>query len=273
MSLPTDSLSIAEQFFSIGMKAAEKLIEQIPIFYARDDNEFAHEGAMMCFFAKGYKSYQAIRALWKQGFPEDAVTLSRSLFELTLQASWVHRSRPPRARQFLEHERVAQYLHYERLKKMGNDPDLVGALEKRKDDLDRLKADFNRLKSTYAKGKKGKGFHEHWWNGRIVNLVEWLGPDWQKQYNRLYWMMSGYVHSDAHSYSAYLNKDPRGWLVNCRPSEPVGLGLLMPRLATGWLLEIASMMDSTYGTGLDVFFTELRDEFLLLVGKAEVPAA
>jgi hypothetical protein len=97
MSMPVvDSVDSVERFFPVGFRAAEKLVETLGEFRSRGDDEFAYKAAMLCFFSKGYKSHQAIQQLWMNGYGEDTVTLLRSLFELMLQATWIHRSPTPR---------------------------------------------------------------------------------------------------------------------------------------------------------------------------------
>jgi hypothetical protein len=41
---------------------------------------------MLSLFTKAYKSYQAAQKLWELGFPEDALMLSRTIFEILLHA-------------------------------------------------------------------------------------------------------------------------------------------------------------------------------------------
>src|SRR5258708_4879951 len=198
--MPTDSPDESERLFQLGVQAAEKLCSTVRVLNTASDDEFAYKAVMLSLFSKGYKSYQAIVLLWKNGFAEDASALARTLFELMLQASWVSRDPTRRGRLCLVHESVAQYLHYQRLNTSGDDPDLVRNIENRGEQFTQLQGRFDEFKSNYAKGKKGKTFHEHWWCGSIHDLARWLGPDYLKQHARLYWTLSGYVHSDAHSF-------------------------------------------------------------------------
>jgi hypothetical protein len=256
----------------MGLESAAKLVSAFQEFSMHNSDEALYRGAILCFFAKAYKSFQAIHVLWKQGFAEDATTLLRSLFELMLQATWLDKSPAPRARRFMEHERVAQYLHYERLKKTGRNLELLKSLEKRTEQLATLKGDFDRFKSNFATGKKAKHFHEHWWNGSIPSLAEWLGTDYQKQYEYLYWLMSGYVHSDAHSFHTYLMEDPRGFVVNCNPAEPTGLAQIIPLLSSGWMLDIVYIANKAFNVGFDRYLTDLKYEWnhLAISDKASV---
>jgi hypothetical protein len=272
--MAAESPETIERFFQMGTTAAERLLATISEFRPSDSDDFAYKGAMLAFFAKGYRSYQAIRILFNQGLGEDAVSILRTMFDLLLQAVWVHQSPTPRGRSFLLHERVAQYLLYERLKRTGDDPAMVNYLESQADDLAQLKADFDRLKADYAstgnkvrtKGKKPRvqqmkvGIHEHWWCGSVADLARWLGSVYQKQYATLYPVMSGFVHSDVHSFGGFFRKDPEGWLVNCRPSEPTGLAAAAPMFATSWLLELARALDAAFAAGLDDYLKREGEE-------------
>ena len=216
---------------------------------------------MLSLFSKGYKSYKAIVLLWKNGFAEDASALARTLFELMLQASWVSRDPTRRGRLCLVHESVAQYLPYQRPKTSGDDPDLVRNIENRGEQFTQLRGRSDEFKSNYAKGKKGKTFHEHWWCGSIHDLARWLGPDYLKQHARLYWTLSGYVHSDAHSFKSFFIEDPAGWVVKCRPSEAGDLLAYTPGLATAWMLDLTIMLDMVFVAELHEYLRNKRDEF------------
>jgi len=74
-------------------------------------------------------------------------------------------------------------------------------------------------------------------------------------------MMSGYVHSDAHSFITYLVEDPRGVLVNCKPAEPTGLTQMMPLLSSGWLQDIVYVANKAFNTGLDEYLIDLKSEW------------
>ena len=254
--MPSASGDVSERLFALGLEAGERLISTF------EESSLLHSaalyrGVMLCFFAKAFKSFQAIHTLWKGGFAEDAFTVSRSLFELMLQATWIYKSPVPRADRFIEHERVASYIYYERLKRTGRDPGLLTSLERRAEQLAQLKNDFDKFKSHFAT-KKGNRFHEHWWKGSIPELAEQLGPDYQMLYERLYRHMSGYVHSDAHSFVDYFVEDARGLLVSCRPSQPKGTSEMIPILSAGWMIDITYMTNSALDTKLDEFLTNLR---------------
>ena len=62
-----------------------------------------HQRAMLFFFCKAYKSYQAIQLLWQNGFVEDAYNLARSIYEIRLQVILISGDPVQRSKLFTDH--------------------------------------------------------------------------------------------------------------------------------------------------------------------------
>ena len=94
------------RMFQLAIELAEKIKNNSKHLIASDEEELLYKGAMLFFFSKAYKSYQAIKTLWENGFAEDAFVLARTIFEIALQARYMTKEPRTRARLFFEHDPV-----------------------------------------------------------------------------------------------------------------------------------------------------------------------
>ncbi|MEE8484540.1 MAG: DUF5677 domain-containing protein [Nitrospinota bacterium] len=93
----------AKRLFSITVDLSEKIVRKLDSLEITQDEDFLFKNAMLFFFCKAYKSYQAIYLLWEKGFEEDAIALTRTLFELTLQSHYMKSAPKERALLFAEY--------------------------------------------------------------------------------------------------------------------------------------------------------------------------
>lgn len=203
----------SDQVFQIGVDLAEKIVVNVKSLTALDEEELAYKGSMFFFFCKAYKSYQAIRVLWREGFAEDAFILTRTIFELALQARYMKEDPKPRARLFAEQDPVMRYRYYLNLKKLG-DADLTQGIEieNRKQELSELKQQYERHKAKYPEGKG-------WWGKSIAWLARHLGKEMEIRYVAIYWMQSNLAHSGTTSVKEYMADNKGGLKINCYPSH------------------------------------------------------
>ncbi len=213
------------------MDLGEKIVAKADCLSASDNEEFVYKASMFFFFCKAYKSYQAIRLLFREGFPEDAFILARSIFEISLQAQYMKEDPKPRARLFAEHDPVMRYRYYEKLKKLG-DTLLVPAIEGRKEELSELKQHYDRLKGNYPESRG-------WWGNSLAWLAKHLGRNMEIRYAAIYWMQSNLSHSGAPSVKDYMDEQKTGLKVNCYPSR--SRDVMVPQEATLFFLSIAQL--------------------------------
>ena len=76
-----------QELFRVGLDLVEELITRLK--RARLSGQLDYKRAMLFFFCKAFKTYQAARLLWQAGFPEDASNLARSIYELRLQSIYL----------------------------------------------------------------------------------------------------------------------------------------------------------------------------------------
>jgi len=200
------------RLFSLAIDLAEKVIASARCIRAADEGEMLYKMAMLFFFTKAYKTYQAIYTLVEAGFTEDAFALSRFIFEVALQARYMKEAPIPRAKLFAQHEPVVRYRYYKQLKSLG-DTQLIAGIESRREQLEELKQWHDRFAAQYPKGRG-------WWGQSIKWLAEHLCTEMKKRYVGLYWMESNIVHSGVTSAREYIKSDDKGLTVRCYPSQP-----------------------------------------------------
>jgi len=214
--------------FQLAIELAEKIKNNSKHLIASDEEELLYKGAMLFFFSKAYKSYQAIKTLWENGFAEDAFVLARTIFEIALQARYMTKEPRTRARLFFEHDPVERYRYYEGLKKLG-DTELIQTIESRTEELSELKQQHDILKDKYPKGKG-------WWGKTIRQLAEQSGREMERRYIAIYWMQSNFVHSGVSSAKVYIVEKDKNMLVNLYPS---GAGdPMIPEEASLYFLDV-----------------------------------
>ena len=103
MSGPAEVNSAEGALFQIGIELGRSIVAKVNSVSGSDGEEWAYKAAMLFFFCKTYKTYQAAYLLHREGFSEDAFILARTVFELALQARYMKEDPKPRARLFTEY--------------------------------------------------------------------------------------------------------------------------------------------------------------------------
>jgi hypothetical protein len=75
--------------------------------------------AILYFFYKASKTFQAIYVLRSRGFDQDGIILNRTLLEILLQADWIHHD-PENAKRFQDHAAASSYAVYELMIKLSD---------------------------------------------------------------------------------------------------------------------------------------------------------
>jgi hypothetical protein len=227
-----------EARFKLGADVAERFLAQKPGTNLSLGDDATLEAILLFFFCKSYKTYQAIAALWRAGFYEDASLLTRTLFEIWMQAAYISERPRERARQFQEHDPVRMYWAYLALKKHGED-ELTAAFESR--------ADFAEIRSQYdLRGATKKNF---WFGRSLSSLAKELGPPFDKEYLVGYWWQSNLVPSAVTSMQHYVTDSLE---LNCRAgdTEPELDLKIAPKSATIYLIYITEKISD--GLSIDV---------------------
>jgi len=102
------------EFYADVSGLGEEIIKSEKDVKGLDEKELAYRIAMVFFFGRSYKSYQALYKLWSSGFEEDAYVVLRGIYESFLQARYVAREPHKRAMQLTEYDFVERYKFYRR---------------------------------------------------------------------------------------------------------------------------------------------------------------
>ena len=217
-----------EARFRLGVDLAERFLAQKPAADLSLGADATFEAIMLFFFCKSYKTYQAIATLWCAGFYEDAWLITRTLFEIWMQAAYMREKPRDRAQQFQKHAPIRMYRAYLALKKHG-EHEPIAAFENW--------ADFAEIQSQYAHSGRTEQQQNNWFGKSISFLADELGPNFKKQYLVEYWWQSNLVHSAETSMQPYVTDSLE---LNCRPgnTEPELDVKIAPRIATKYFISI-----------------------------------
>lgn len=236
-----DLHSRTETMFQSGIGLAEKFLSQVTSVAASDPEEFAYKGAMLFFFCKAYKSFQATHRLWREGFEEDALILVRTIFELALQSRYMHEDPKPRARLFTEHDPVVRYRYYLKLKEL-SDRKMLGSIQVPESDLQEMQGYYEKLKDRYPE-------YRGWWGDSIGWLARHFGKETEVRYVAIYWMQSSFVHSGVTSVRKYLGDEKTGLKIRCYPNHSDEI--MVPQEATLWFIDVMKHASDALGVSMD----------------------
>jgi hypothetical protein len=256
-----------ERMFTATRELGERFIAAMSKYPEDSDAEtWVYQASMHFFFCKAYKTYQAIGLLCSAGFVEDAESLSRTLFEILLQACWMKSDPKRRARSFAEHSPVRQYNLYLRMRKLKS-PQMsavVSRIESKTAQLAEMKRQYDEFKMQFLKpGRKSvkspDDLSENWWGNSIRWLGEKLGME--DHYATVYWSQSDLVHTGSTSIRDYLKRNQDGWQANCYPTPENADCELTALWASGWVIGIVEVLNDAWSLRLDSEIARALQEF------------
>lgn len=252
----------SNELFQIGLNLGQGVIARLEDVRGVDREELVYKGAMLFFFLKSYKTFQAIDSLWKAGFSEDALILTRTIFELSLQARYMAQDPKPKARLFAEYDPVARYRYYTRLKEFAQesgDAYLSAGLERLSPELlEELKGDHERVGHNYPRK------HQNWWGNTIRWLAEHLGVETHARYIGAYWMQSQLTHSGVASVKQYLTEHGGGLQMHYSPAPSDKI--FCPQEATLYFLDVVRHSPEALNLKLDDEIVKARESFKNIFG-------
>jgi len=234
---------LGEQLFAIGTELAETLLVKLK------NTPFAglteHRRAMLFFFCKAYKTYQAIELLWKSGYTEDATNLARSIYEIRLQVMFMSCNPTARSKQFIDH-----------WFKSG-----VGILQILRRLFPNQRADLDEGEKNIREGVQGraidpfadldaaeKAVKAKWWGPTgIKGLLRELGLE--REHEVIYSQLSEHSHSGSNLLSHYVRLSEDSITINYRPARPTGY--TVPLSATEWLSQVIGFTGRSFELNFD----------------------
>ena len=226
-----------DRLFRVGSFVGRRVCAATVALEGRSFRELWFKLALFYAFIKGWKTYQAIRVLWHQGFREDCVILCRSLFELNLQAEFLVKDPIRHTRMFVAHEDFAMSEWYREIRRVGSKAlrDQFKGTARR---AARLRKKAARFRNTYH------GNRHNWWGSSIKDLVKNSSPTLQEFYLIMYGQQSALVHPTPGAIRHYFTKEHGTIIVNNTPAEQQPHMAIdsVPPFATGFLLALARLV-------------------------------
>lgn len=235
-----------QELFRVGLDLVEELITRLK--RARLSGQLDYKRAMLFFFCKAFKTYQAARLLWQAGFPEDASNLARSIYELRLQSIYLSQKPEERSKLFVKHWIKTGYGTFQHLTRAGErtwQPNIQAALE------DVRQAAIRAGCPEIMDDPEGaeKAIAQKWWGEKsgIKGLTKEL--DCEKEYETTYSILSDYSHSGARVFHVFVQLSEASINVQCRPAKDSRL--LLPFSMTAWLIQMVGYTGQAFDLGLD----------------------
>jgi hypothetical protein len=230
-----------DRIFEIGLAAADKVRARLAKakITGSDVEKFL---PLIYFFVRAYKSYAALRLLWTSGYVEDAYTLTRTIYELRLQADFMAEDLGNRSIQFAENVFVTALEYYSRL-----DPAHAEQGKTMAEEIGQLRKEFRISKGLPEEPPK---YQVNWWGGGgIRRLVEALKLPLDYEYETIYFTLSDHSHSSPSLVHRYATRDEN----SLRPlfSHERSHKLTVPHSASVWLLQIGQHVSKAIGFGLE----------------------
>lgn len=239
-----------EDLFQIGTRLAELVVWRLKqTSFSTEIEKAGYPACIMFYFCKSYKSFQAIRILWQKGYEEDAVVLSRTVFESSLLSAYVRGAPTERAAAFWKYEAVSKHRIYEDMKRISPGDwckDFEGS-----DAYAAMKECYEECAADYGKNPKS------WYGMTLFDVAKMLGPGAEHFYRTFYRISSELTHSGSASSGMLLSWDESMLAGNCYPRSS-GETVIV-RMLTGWLLlQIKILIDAMDLDLQDAYVTSQR---------------
>ena len=249
---------IADELLKVGLEISNKIDTKIPAGIAENESSL-EKWIFLFFYFKARKTYKAIVLLWNQGYPEDAFILTRTLFEISLQARYISEDPQSRSEQFIRFDPVRRWRHFEKLRKSGVE-NFLQEMEKKPEMLQQLKHDHDESMKKFCYPKNS----QNWWGESLEWLAKHLGNGTDPIYFGLYPIQSGHVHSDIRSSKAYLKLYGGNFVFN--DSSDLGNNIVIPMEATRNLIIVASYFVNIFDLKLENELSSAIDQVRKLSG-------
>jgi len=255
---PAEVLERVDQYMNAGKDLAEKLVQRTPTLRAKGRTDIAHKSAMLFFFAKAYKTYQALHVLLSAGFEEDGLILVRSLYEIMLQCRYMAEDPERHAQQFLKFDPVSTWRWYEKLCRAN--PRFAQSLAPESlGDLERTKVLYDRYSSEFPKTG------HHWWGMSLASLAKHVDQGTGESptygwYVGAYHQYSEMVHSGVTSAKGYLLKGVHATYVACYPRF-TQKAAMPAQDATLYFIDVVGLASEALGVDLKCELKRALEEY------------
>jgi hypothetical protein len=193
------------------------------------------QGVMLYWFVKAAKTYDALLLLWREGYWQDAVALSRTLFEIVLQSKYLSGDPAARAELFVIHDQRAR-------RKM---------LKKADDYNDPSDTDISDLIKSLRPTPAALESWRNWWgkDQNIRDLAKSVGLE--ELYDGAYGLQSVLIHSAPPGTSFYLfgtgDTIRVDWKANPVAPEKEEMAETFIASASTYIMDIVDVLGTIYG--------------------------
>ena len=160
---------------------------------------------------RGAQVFAAVAGLLKLRRSFEAPSLIRVLFELAIQLEYLLKAPQTRGAQYLEFAHVAKYQQFQAVvkKPVGVIARTIAYSPDRVSGETRMKEQYERVRSRYARGKKREW--DSWYCMTVRNLADAVGR--LPEYEFWYRMCSAWAHGDPYQTARYATLDPAATFV------------------------------------------------------------
>lgn len=226
-----------DDLFKLGVEVAELIIAKPKAYQERE----RHKTIQLFFFAKAYKTFQAITWLSDKGYPEDCMVLIRTMFEILMQSVYLSQDPEERSERFFAYTPVSQTRYFRRLKKHSVDETKNYETE----GIEELERQREKVRHLFKR-------EDNWTGISIFDLAQKVGME--KEYGIIYFHLSHYAHTSQSMLLKYVRREDDMIELNLNPSaeEDLTVGYEATRL----LINVCRQVDTTFGFEFDKLISE-----------------
>jgi hypothetical protein len=256
-----------EDFFELGRGLAEEFLLRLRDSGRGGNTEY--QRALLFFFSKAYKTYQAVASLNRQGFVEDAHSLARGVYEIRLQVIYMSGDPEVRSKQFFDHWVRSTFGTLQIVRRLH--PDKLPALEQGEKEIREGAEAMGRIDLLTEPEAAERSIKKKWWGGSIKSLLEALNADLQKkcdpatpeydylkEYDVIYSQLSDHAHAGLRTLHMFLTEE------SYRPI-PRKQSMTVAWSAMDWLSQIVGHTSAAFDLAFDstVLEAQLRARKIL----------
>lgn len=214
---------------------------------------------VLCFFfAKASKTASAVVFLCQEGYPEDALVLVRTIFEIVVKSLYIFKSDSiVRARAFILYDKLERKKQFKKIvdwnrKRMIEDREVEEALKKIEDECDTLGKDYQISIDKVM-----------WPRKTLEELSEEV--DLTPTYHTFFWISCLYTHTSIRSSMSFASETDKGLSFDIKPDKKLSKDVLI--YLFDLFRRIVQDFDNRFKLGYQNKITELEEQFAKFMHK------
>lgn len=235
-----------ERLIHLGREVSDATVKKLGELHISDQNAFLIQ-LQFSFFVRAQKTFRAMKLVWSNGYPEDALVLLRSQFEAWIQLLFVANdpdNAVERGRGYNEFRFYSRYLEVRK-----SDP------EQAKLFVDRYPRDFEELAVRYPDLEK-KYKNSHWYGMSFGKLTSLVGQ--RAFYDSLYDLSSWYAHANPITAASYLDFSPRAMSAKPNAKDSNYFPMLE---SVRYVIGMSEVLNNQFNLGLTDYLQSACEKF------------